>query len=385
MLARVRSTRPDQPAAPAAGPARIEIPGGRRPRLLAYTDNTLIGGAEMSLATLIATLGDAVDATVMGTDPAIVGWISARIPDVPTILLPAPRDKRDLLGIARHVRAVREHRPDVFHANLHHSWAGAYGLLAASLAPGVKTVAVEHSLWPVCTRGQRRRRRSLAARLDAHVAVSARLAREVEELIGAPAGSIETIHNGVPDVAVEPLPRTREQPTIGFVGRLAEEKGVDLLLQAVRDLPGAVTVVVGDGPERPRLEALAAELGLDGRVEFAGWSDDVRRLLPTFDLLVQPSRREGFGISIVEAMLAEVAVVATDAGGMAEVVADGVSGRTVPAENVPALSAAIGDLLADEPLRRELGARGRQIALQHFSAEAMAGSFARLYGRILDA
>jgi glycosyltransferase involved in cell wall biosynthesis len=369
-------------ASSAPGPA-IEIPGAGRPRLLAYTDNTGIGGAEMSLATLLVTLGDAVDPTIMGTDRAIVGWIAERVPGVQAVVLPHARDKRDVTAIAAHVRAVRSHRPHIFHANLHHSWSGAYGLLAAFMAPGVKTVAVEHSLWPVYTRGQRARRRSMAGRLDAHVAVSARLARDVEELIGCPAGSIETIHNGVADVRVEPLPRLRAEPTIGFVGRLAEEKGVDLLLHALRDLPDAAAVLVGDGPDRGALERLAVELGLADRVVFAGWSDDVRRLLPTFDVLAQPSRREGFGISIVEAMLAELPVVATDAGGMAEVVADGVTGFTVAAENAPALGAALGTLLADPERRREMGARGREIALQHFAAEAMAGSFARLYGRIL--
>jgi glycosyltransferase involved in cell wall biosynthesis len=179
------------------------------------------------------------------------------------------------------------------------------------------------------------------------------------------------------------MARLREEPTIGFVGRLAEEKGVDLLLRAMRDLPGAAAVLVGDGPDRAALERLAGELGLRDRVVFIGWSDDVRRLLPTFDVLVQPSRREGFGISIVEAMLAEVPVVATDAGGMAEVVADGVTGFTVAAENAPAIGAAVGTLLADPERRRSMGARGREIALQHFSAETMAASFARLYGRIL--
>jgi glycosyltransferase involved in cell wall biosynthesis len=368
---------------PAAPAAVIEIPGGIRPRLLAYTDNSGIGGAEMSLATLIASLGDAVEPTIMGTDRAIVEWIAARTPGVPAVVLPAARDKRDVKAIAAHVRSVRSHRPHIFHANLHHSWSGAYGLLAAFMAPGVKTVAVEHSLWPVFTRAQRARRRTMAAKLDAHVAVSARLARDVEELIGCPAGSIETIHNGVPDVRVVTLPRLRSEPTIGFVGRLAREKGVDLLLQAMRDLPGVAAVVVGDGPERAALERLAAELGLGERVVFTGWTDDVRRLLPTFDVLVQPSRREGFGISIVEAMLAEVPVVATDAGGMAEVVADGVTGFTVASENAAAIGAAVGTLLADPELRRAMGARGREIALKHFAAEAMAESFARLYGRIL--
>jgi glycosyltransferase involved in cell wall biosynthesis len=249
----------------------------------------------------------------------------------------------------------------------------------------VRTVAVEHSLWTVCTPGQRRRRRRLDGRLDAHVAVSARLAREVEVLLGRPPGSIETVHNGVPDVRVEPLPRLRAEPTIGFVGRLAAaEKGLDVLLHALVRLPGAAAVLVGDGPDRAALEGLAAELGVADRVVFTGWSNDVRRLLPGFDVLAQPSRREGFGISVVEAMLAEVPVVATDAGGMAEVVVDGVTGVTVPADAPEALADAIAGLLDDPARRRAMGERGRRIALERFSAEAMAAAFAGVYARVLD-
>jgi glycosyltransferase involved in cell wall biosynthesis len=357
---------------------------GRRPRLLAYTDNDLIGGAEMSLVTLIRGLGDAVQPALMATHRDVLEWIAERCPGVSATLLPHAGHKREIAAIVAHVRAISHHRPDIFHANLHHSWSGTYGILAAQLTRGVRTVAVEHSLWPVYTPGQRRRRQALARRLDGHVAVSLRLARDVEDLLGLPADSIATIHNGVPDIRAEPLPRLRKEPTLGFVGRLAaDEKGLDVLLHAVARLPEAAAVLVGDGPDRVRLEQLAAELGIAGRVVFTGWSNDVRRLLPTFEVLVQPSRREGFGIALVEAMLAELPVVATRAGGMSEVVVDGVTGITVPPEDPDALAAAARALLDDPDRRHAMGREGRRIARERFSDLAMARSFAGLYGRIL--
>jgi glycosyltransferase involved in cell wall biosynthesis len=365
----------------------VEAPviAGRRPRLLAYTDNDLIGGAEMSLATLLGALGDAVEPAIMATHADVLAWIADRCPGVPATLLPHAANKRDLRAIGAHIRAVRHHRPDIFHANLQHSWAGTYGILAAMLAKGVRTVAVEHSLWSVTIPAQRRRRQALDGRLDAHVAVSERLARDVERMLDLPAGSLETVHNGVTDVRVEPLPRLRQEPTLGFVGRLAaEEKGLDVLLRAAARVPGAALVLVGDGPDRGALERLAAELGIADRVVFAGWSDEVRRLLPTFDVLVQPSRREGFGIALVEAMLAELPVVATDAGGMAEVVVDGVTGITVRQDDPGAVAAAADALLRDPDRRRAMGREGRRVALERFSAQAMARGFAALYGRILD-
>jgi glycosyltransferase involved in cell wall biosynthesis len=371
-------------AQPAAPPAPLDVRPAGRPRLLAYTDNDGVGGAEMSLATLISALGEAVEPALMGTHPDVVEWIAQRTPGVPVTLLPAVDDKRDLRPIAAHISAVRRERPDIFHANLHHSWSGSYGLLGAVLAPGVRTVAVEHSLWPPSTPGQRRLRKLLLGRVDAHVAVSDRLARDVEQLIGRGAGSIQTIHNGVPDIAVDPLPRLRDEPTVGFVGRLATEKGVDLLLHALERLPGVAAVLVGDGPDRGAFEAVARELGVADRVVFTGWSNEVRPLLATFDVVVQPSRREGFGISVVEAMLAGVPVVATAVGGMGEVVVDGVTGITVPAEDPAAIAAAVAALLDAPDRRAEMGARGRERALERFTADRMAAAFARVYARVLS-
>jgi glycosyltransferase involved in cell wall biosynthesis len=358
---------------------------GRRPRLLAYTDNDLIGGAEMSLVTLIGALGDAVEPSIMATHRPVLDWIAERCPGVPATLVPHAANKRDLRAIGAHIRAVHAQRPEIFHANLHHSWAGTYGILAAMLASGVRTVAVEHSLWTVEIPAQRRRRRALDSRLDAHVAVSERLARDVERMLGLEPNSIETIHNGVADARPEPLPRLRPEPTLGFVGRLAtEEKGLDVLLRAAARIPDAALVLVGDGPDRPRLEALAGQLGIAGRVVFAGWSDEVRRVLPSFDVLVQPSRREGFGIALVEAMLAEVPVVATAVGGMSEVVVDGVTGTIVHDHDPAAVAAAADALLRDPDRRRAMGQAGRRVALERFSAPAMARSFAALYGRVLE-
>jgi glycosyltransferase involved in cell wall biosynthesis len=351
-----------------------------RPRVVAYTDNVQVGGAEMSLVTLIRALGDRVEPTVMGSDTGVLEWISERVPGVPAVLVPPVHDKRHVRPIAAHVRAIRHLRPDILHANLHHSWSGSYGVLGALLAPGVKTVLVEHSLWPPSNRIQQRLRRLLVGRVDAHVAVSSQLARDIEEVLGQPDGSIETIHNGVPDLELAPLARRHAGPTIGFVGRLAHEKGADLLLRAVVDLPEATVVVVGDGPERERL---ASELGIRERIDFIGWSDDVRRLLPTFDVLAQPSRWEGFGISIVEAMLARLPVVAARVGGVSEVVVDGVTGTLVPPEDQAALAAALGALLADAGLRTRMGDAGREIAGDRFTDDTMARAFASVYARVL--
>ena len=190
------------------------------------------------------------------------------------------------------------------------------------------------------------------------------------------------IHNGVPDVALESLPRPYAGPTIGTIGRLDRQKGFDLVLRSLVELPDSHLVIIGDGPERGALEQLAAELGVAARTEFQGWRDDPRRHLTTFDVFVAPSRFEGFPLVIVEAMLAGLPVVASAVGSVAEAVVDGRTGLLVPPEDPRALARALAALLGDSGRRMSMGAAGREHA-QAFTPRAMALAYERLYHEIL--
>src|SRR5207244_12000408 len=161
------------------------------------------------------------------------------------------------------------------------------------------------------------------------------------------------------------------------------QKGYDVLLHALSALPDAALVLVGDGPERRALEALASSLGLDERVLFAGWQAQPRRYLTTVDVFALPSRFEGFPLAVVEAMLAELPVVASDVGSVPEAVREGETGLLVPPDDPARLAAALRRLPAEPPLRLRLGEQGRALALERFTAAAMARSFERLYEEIL--
>ena len=141
-------------------------------------------------------------------------------------------------------------------------------------------------------------------------------------------------------------------------------------------------MIVGDGPERERLERLAASLGIAQRVAFEGWQSDARDFLTTFDVFVLPSRFEGFPLVLLEAMLAGLPVVATDVGSVAEAVQDGETGLLVPPDDVQALNEALHTLLDDPDLRRKLGDAGRARALE-FSPARMAREFEALYAEVL--
>jgi glycosyltransferase involved in cell wall biosynthesis len=197
-------------------------------------------------------------------------------------------------------------------------------------------------------------------------------------------GSAESVPNCVPDVALPPPPPRRDgRLVIGSVGRLDAMKAHDVLLRALARLDGARLVVVGEGAGRPGLEKLAAELGVADRVELPGWADAPAEELVGFDVFCLPSRSEGFPLSVVEAMLAGLPVVATRVGSVAELVADGRTGLVVERDDVDGLTAALARLRDDAGLRARLGAAGRERARARYTVEHMARAYERLWARVV--
>jgi glycosyltransferase involved in cell wall biosynthesis len=173
------------------------------------------------------------------------------------------------------------------------------------------------------------------------------------------------------------------RPVVGILARLDHVKGIDVLLRSTVDVPGIDLALVGRGPERTALEQQASALGIASRVTFVDWTESPRDALAGFDIFVLPSRHEGLPLSIVEAMLAGLPVVATNVGSVAEAVLDGTTGYVVPPEDTVALSRALQDL-AEDPARRErMGAAGRARALEHFTASRMAAMYENLYDTVL--
>jgi len=182
--------------------------------------------------------------------------------------------------------------------------------------------------------------------------------------------------------------RPGDGPPLIYAGRLLEHKRLDLLLRAVQvlalgesgeDAAGPLLTVFGEGPDRPRLEALAGELGIAGRVVFRGHvksSEEVWRELGRARLAVQPSAREGFGLFPLEAMAAGLPVVycGSPESAVGELVRDGVEGMAVAAEP-RALAAALAALLAPagEAERRRLG-RNAEARAAHYDWDEIAGS-----------
>jgi len=198
-----------------------------------------------------------------------------------------------------------------------------------------------------------------------------------------PAERMALVYNAVEDAAAGAAggdPPRAPAPTVVTVCRLVPWKGVEGLIRVVASLPGVELVVVGDGPLRGALEALAEERGVAGRVRFTGTlpAREVRRELRRADVFVLNSSYEGLPHVVLEAMAERVPVVATAAGGTGELVRDGETGLLVPVGDDDALRGAIRRLLDDAPLREALAAGALARMRDEFSLAAMVETTERI-------
>ncbi len=351
-------------------------------RLLAYTDSTGIGGAEISLGNLLHELvaDPGLDITVLGCTTAVVRRVTP--PGVASIVAP----------LRRHPAVLARHRPDLVHANLPTPWAASPVLAAALALPRTRVLAVQQLPLRTVELGIWLRTRALLRRVDAHVAVGVASCRRTEDFYALGRDSVRSIPNGVPDVPAD-LRRSAAgrdgadagPVVIGSFGRLDRMKGYDLLLDALARVDGARVEVLGDGAERASLETRARRLGIADRVHLPGWEPDPRRRLPEWDVFCLPSRSEGFPLSVVEAMLAGLPVVASDVGSVGEAVQADATGLLVAKDDVEGLVRALATVVGSASERARLGTGGRARAAGHFTVGHMARSYRALYDEMLAA
>jgi glycosyltransferase involved in cell wall biosynthesis len=224
-----------------------------------------------------------------------------------------------------------------------------------------------------------------------YVAVSEAV-RQVLITSGISAQRVQTIHSSIDlrrfDDTQEVVPLfPMDTRVVGTVGHLAGHKGHRYLLEATRELlqaePDIRVAIVGDGALRQELEAQAARLGIVEQVYFAGFRRDVPALIRGFEIFVFPSTHEGTPNSVLEAMALGKPVVATRAGGTAEIVQDGITGLVVSPRDPTALAHALLYLLRHPEQGKRFGMAGRKRVEEHFTIEHMAGSTLQAYHRIL--
>lgn len=373
-------------------------PSTRRIRLLFVAGNFVTGGAERHLLEMWRRL----DRTRFDVRIAVLKKEGAFTPEVEALGLPLHDlevgqrlyDASGLRGLLRLVSVVRGFRPDIVHGYLF--GANLFAALAGRMC-GVKVVAVAKRNVDAFETPRQIAVQRLAHRLATHVtAVSAEVALSSVAL-GVPRARVTVIENGVDtarfdgrssDGAGLGLPaRPAGVPLLGAVGCLAARKDYGTLLRALARLRDGGRdfrmAIVGDGPDRVMLEALAFELGLASRIAFLGERADVDELLPAFDVFTLSSREEGIPNALLEAMAAARACVVTRVGGNAEVLEDGRTGWLVPAQDPGALAGALEEALSHPEEAARRAAAARRAMLEERSIETMVRRHEEFYRRAL--
>ena len=307
----------------------------------------------------------------------------------------------DLVALRQMLRLITAERPAIVHT--HTSKAGFIGRLAARIARVPAVIHQPHGHIFYGYYGARRTaffaalERRAARWSDRIITLTERgtaehLARGIgrpEQYVAVPSGvPTERLRAAAPSRG-EARARLGLEPgafVIVGLGRLIPIKGFDLLVRALPSVSAHIDAVrallVGDGPERRSLEALAASLSVSGRLRMAAETRDVTPHLVAADVVAVPSRNEGMGRVIVEAMALSRPVVATAVGGIPDVVTDGETGRLIAPDDVEALAASLVELGRDPALRRKLGEAARQRA-EAFSTAAASERLLDVYAALV--
>jgi glycosyltransferase involved in cell wall biosynthesis len=303
-------------------------------------------------------------------------------------------EPNDRIAVQKLAALLAEMEPEVMHNHMYR--AEVVGTRAALMLgelgcrrPAI--ISTVHSSRVRCV-DDRVALRQLTPLMDRLIVVSRAIERKITEegRVGAP---ISLIYNGV-DLQrynhQQPCCTLHEEysipessPIVGVVARLEAEKGHRVLLDAwpavLAEHPDAWLLIVGEGSERNSLEAQAAGLGIADHVVFTGRREDVPAVTAALDIAVLPSYREAQGLSVLEAMALSRPVIASNVGGIPEMIEDGVTGLLVPPGSPDALAGAINLLLSDHPRADMVAKRGHDLVHDRFCIELMASQIEAIY------
>jgi glycosyltransferase involved in cell wall biosynthesis len=349
------------------------------------------GGAQEHLFGLVTRMdASRFDVSIVSLSPGSAARKLERA-GFDVLVLDEPDDAIAVGALAAHLVGIR---PDVIHNHMYR--AELVGTRAAIALGEVGhrrpyVVSTVHSS-RVRSEEDREMLRVLTPQMNQLIAVSKMIEAKLESE-GRTTAPIRRIYNGV-DLSryenQEPCCTLPEEygmepgsQIVGVVARLEPEKGHPTLLEAwpavLRSVPDAYLLIVGEGSRRDALEALARDLHIAHRVVFTGRRDDVPAVTAALDVAVLPSYREAQGLSILEALALSRPVVASDVGGIPEVITDGVTGLLVPPHDADALAAAIVRVLGDHPYADTLGRAGHDMVHDRFDIGTMVGLVQQIY------
>ena len=305
------------------------------------------------------------------------------------------RAKFDPFSFWRLREELKRHDPDILHTWLFA--ANAYGRLCAHAIPRAKVAVSERCIDSWKSGWQLWLDRRLISRTDRLVGNSPGVVEFYREL-GVPPEKLVCIPNGIECDASLPMPTNHERLlaelnlppdafVAGFVGRLAKQKRVEDLIWAVETLrqirPRLHLIVIGDGPERERLEQFTRDVHCTGHVHFLGHRDDAAQLLPAFDVFCLASSFEGMSNSVMEAMAAGLPVLASDIPPNRELVVPGETGFLFKLADSVGIMQFLRRLIDEPGLAERLGRAGHERIEREFSIERMVDGYANVYRQLM--
>jgi len=308
------------------------------------------------------------------------------------------RWRKSPVSLKRLVDFLKRERIDIVHGHL--PLADFLGRIAGRFASVPIMITTEHGkhLWknPFHLAAER----LMNHFTDARICVSRDIMDIRMKREGTPESKLRYIPNAVDVSKFESVPAEKaslmsefgwraEEPFVVSVGRLVEAKNYPLLIDAIdilrRSMPDVRCLIVGEGDCREHIEERISERNIGSNAKLAGERRDVARILAAADVFVLSSIREGLPVSLLEAMAAGKAVVATEAGGIPDAVNNEENGILVPVNEAEALARALQRVLADEALRERLASRARKDVAERFSAEATARMVGDIYVELASA
>ena len=304
------------------------------------------------------------------------------------------KGEADLVAALRLNRLIRAHRYDILHSHTSHAHTLAFIASIGCNTCRLVTRRVDFSIF----RNRFFRLNGIKYRYmaDCYIAISEKI-KEVMVADGITADRIFVVHSGIdltrfagaahdylrPEFQLRP-----DQPVVINVAHLAGHKGQQFLIRAIphvlEAIPGVRFFIIGEGELMAELQALAASLGIDQSLAFTGFRQDVGAFYHIADLFVMSSVQEGLGTAVLDALALGKPVVATDAGGIPEIIKDGATGCLVEAASPRALARGIIQMLAHKDKAQQMARRGQALVKEQFSIDAMVENNLAVYRRILE-
>jgi len=386
--------------APSVAEKRNDVPNRtERIRIALFTDSFMRGGTERQFARMATNLDREefdVHVCCLRRDGPLAEDIESAGMRISEFPLTSLHNFGTLRQFTRLTKYLRNARIQIIHA--FGFYADIFAVPAARMAGVPIILASRRELLNLRSPWQQRAVK-FACRISTDVVVNSRAAA-ADVLDGglASADRLHLIPNCITVPAVENAVVRKERraqlgidgeaPLVGTACVLRPEKDLETFLRACRlvreSVAGARFVIIGDGPRRKELEGLTEKLALRDAVLFLGARDDVQQLLPMMDVFVLTSRTESFPNAILEAMAARLPVVATNVGGIPEVVQDGETGFLVAPGEAAEIAKRTIELLRDEDARRAMGNRALERVREQYSVERISGKLQELYRALLD-